>query len=126
MAAHRKLWLAAAAPPVAWMAQGAIGWFLTAEACPPSLGPLSFGGARTAVAIITAVALAISIAGFVAARRQWRALTTPAGESREATTTSERVRFVAMLGLLVCVTLTLGLCMAGLPSLVLQRCGETR
>lgn len=114
MTLAKHVWWAAAAPPLLWMAQGALGWFIAAHACPPSAEPLSVGAARTAVALITLGALVVSVVGLVAAARVWR------------TEKLERVHFVSMLALVVCVTLTLGLVLAGLPSLVLSHCGETR
>ena len=112
--AFKRIWWAAAAPPVLWMAQGALGWFIASHACPQSTQPMSVGAARLAIGLITLGALGVCVAGLIAAARVWR------------TEKLERVHFVAMLALVVCVTLTLGLCLAGLPAVMLQQCGETR
>ncbi len=116
---RNRIWLAAAVPPLAWMAQGAFGWLIGSHACPPSEEPLSFGTARILVGVSALGALILSIAGIVAAYRGWRDL--PSRTEKE-----ERARYVAMLGLVACVTLTLGLIFNGLPSLFLHQCGEAR
>ncbi|HEX4460957.1 MAG TPA: hypothetical protein VIA18_23415 [Polyangia bacterium] len=116
---RRSAFVAAAAPPLLWMAQGALGWLVVAHACPPNDAPLTLVQARALVLGITLVALAASVAGLSFAWRTWSATTSD-------TATRERLRFVALAGTLICVTVTLGLGLAGLPMLLLRACGETR
>jgi hypothetical protein len=77
------------------------------------------GGARLAhrhpgLSGVGAAALVISVVSLVIAR------------GARGAADEERVRFVATLGLVVCVTLTLGLVLAGLPTAILHGCGVTR
>ncbi|HEY2743740.1 MAG TPA: hypothetical protein VGL86_03925 [Polyangia bacterium] len=113
-------------PPLLWMAQGALGWFIAAHACPPGAEPLSLSTARVLIGVLTLIALVATTAGIVAARSRTVLPADASGEPEAATAAAQRRRFVAVFGLFVCVTLTLGLILAGLPSLMLHACGETR
>jgi hypothetical protein len=126
MAERARIWWAAAVPPVLWMAQGAIGWFIAAHACPSSSEPMSLGTARLAIGAITLAALGISIVGLVRARQTRRSLSDDEGHPAVVSAAAERRRFVATVGLVVCITLTLGLLLAGLPALFVHGCGEIR
>jgi hypothetical protein len=116
-----RIWLAAGAPPVVWMAQGTAGWYIAARTCPSEAGYGSSSGAgRLLLAALTAAALLVTVAAFLAARRAWRR-SSPA----PSPLVEERVRFVATLGLVASGTLTLGLALAGLPLALLSACGGT-
>jgi hypothetical protein len=116
-------WIPLALAPLAWMAQGATGWYLAGRACPAAAPPLAFANVRALVAVITLVSLACTVgAGVSAGRTLWML----AGPESPSGGRAERSRFPAMLGLLVSATLTLGLVLAGLPVAFLHVCGEAR
>lgn len=123
---RRPAWRAVVAPPAAWLAQGAIGWFIAAHACAEDTRRISPATARVWIGAITVVALAISVGGLMASRHMWRApaVVTESGPVPAAVT--ERVRFVGMVGLVICITLTLGLALAGFPMILVSGCGEAR
>jgi hypothetical protein len=121
----RGIWLAAAIPPVLWGTVGAVGWWVTAHACPAAERPWSLAAARIFVGVGALVALAATVASLLAARRAWTTLEAAPEHLRERAQ-PERRRFVAALGLVTCAALILGVVMTGLPSLFLHTCGEMR
>jgi hypothetical protein len=114
------------AAPVAWLAQGTIGWFIAAHTCAEETRRISPATARIWIGAITIVAIVVSVAGLMASRQLWRApmVATESGAVPAAVT--ERVRFVGLVGLVICVTLTLGLVLAGFPMILVRGCGEAR
>jgi hypothetical protein len=122
----RSAWLWLASAPLCWMAQGALGWFVTGRACPAAAPPLSLGAARALVIAITIAALIGSVGALVAASRARHAARMTEGARPAPSATTERSRFVALAGLVVGVTLTLGLVLAALPAFVFHACGESR
>jgi hypothetical protein len=122
----RPSWIPLALAPLVWMAQGTAGWYLVGRACPAAAAPIGFTTARTLVAAITLVSLACTVAAAVSARRILRTAGTAAISASPAPGRPERARFLAMLLLLVGVTLTVGLVLAGLPAAFLHVCGEAR
>jgi hypothetical protein len=123
---QRSGWRALIAPPVAWVAQGTIGWFIAAHTCAQVTRRISPAAARMWIGAITLIAIAISVGGLLASRHLWRmpAVATESGPVPAAVT--ERIRFVGMVGLVVCITVTLGLVLAGFPMLLVTGCGEAR
>lgn len=121
-----RIWIVAMAIPILWMLQEVAGFWITAKACPPEMEPLHFTSARIAIGVLSLVAVILGAIAILAALKVWRSLTTPSHEGRTVTAVDERVRFVATLGLIVGITLTLGLLLAGLAPLILRACGETR
>jgi hypothetical protein len=115
------VWAAAAAPPLVWMAQGVIGWYLTGRAC-RSAGALSLGAARVAIVAITALAMAASVTVLIAVLRGRWPRRAP-DEAQLPAAAAERRRFVAALAVVASITLTLGLALAVLPAIVLHGCG---
>lgn len=122
----RRGWHALVAPPVAWLAQGAIGWFIAAHTCAEATRRISSASARVAIAAITVVAIATSVWGLLASRRAWQAQSVAVESGAAPAAVVERVRFVGMLGLVVGISLTLGLALAGFPALLVRGCGEAR
>jgi hypothetical protein len=122
----RPGWRAIVAPPVAWVAQGAIGWFIAAHTCADETRRISPATARIWIGAITIIAIGVSVAGLLASRHLWRApeAVTESGPVPAAVT--ERVRFVGVVGLVICITLTLGLALAGFPMILVRGCGEAR
>jgi hypothetical protein len=115
--ASKRLWAAVLLPPVFWALQLSFGWFVEAHACPGASRPWSLAAARWAVGAATVAALAVTIWGLGVAVRHWK------GRGAEDV---ERARHLSMAGLVVGVSLTLGVLLAGLPSLILRGCGEVR
>jgi hypothetical protein len=120
----RPGWRAIAAPPIAWLAQGAIGWFIAAHTCAESTRRISPAFARVSIGAITAIAVAVW--GLLASRCAWQARSIAVESGPAPTATVERIRFVGVFGLVVCISLTLGLALAGLPALLVKGCGEAR
>jgi hypothetical protein len=123
---RRGGWRAVAAPPIAWLAQGAIGWFIAAHTCAEETRRIAPAAARIWIGGITVVALAISVWGLLASRQAWRAPAVAADAGPVPAAVTERVRFVGALGLVICITLTLGLALAGFPAILVKSCGEAR
>jgi hypothetical protein len=123
---RRSAWRALVAAPVAWLAQGAIGWFIAAHTCAEATRRISPATARASIGAITVVAIAISVWGLLASRHAWHAPTLAPESGPVPEAIVERVRFVGMLGLVVCISLTLGLALAGFPALLVRGCGEPR
>jgi hypothetical protein len=123
---RRMLALALAAPPLVWIGQGALGWWFAEEACPHQAAHLSFGAARLANGLIGLVAVIITVAAILYARRVIDLPHDAASPPKAPTEKDQRARYVAIWVLFVGVTLALGLIMFSLPSLVLRACGETR
>jgi len=123
---RRRGWRAMVAAPVAWLAQGTIGWFIAAHTCAEETRRISPATARIWIGAITIVAIFVAVAGLMASRHLWRTpmVVTESGAVPAAVT--ERVRFVGMVGLVICVTLTLGLVLAGFPMIWVRGCGEAR
>jgi hypothetical protein len=122
----RSAWLWLALAPLCWMAQGAIAWYLTGRACPAAAPPLSLGAARWLVIVVTVAALVGSVGALIAAGRARQQAEVTEGARGAPSAMTERSRFVALAGLVVGITLTLGLIFAALPALVFHACGEAR
>jgi hypothetical protein len=122
----KRLWILLALAPLVWMAQGTVGWYLTGRACPADARPISLDIARALIVAITLAALACTVGALVSAGRTLRSLSAPAGPQTASRPLTERSRFLAVVGMLVGVTLTLGLVFAGLPAAIFHACGEAR
>jgi len=132
MSARRKvtrgraaLWLAALVPPLAWLGQGTLGWYLAGHACPREGAAISLGGARGAIIALTIGGLIASLTALLSLSRGAWARLGP-GEERKPATAIERRRFVATAAVVASATLALGLVLAGLPALVINACGDAR
>lgn len=121
----RRRWSLLALPPLVWMAQGAAGWYLTGRMCPAAARPIPISTARALIGVITLSALACTVGVAISAGRTLRSPRTSSA-SKTPLVLTERSRFPAILGLLVGVTLTLGLVFAGLPVVFVRACGEAR
>lgn len=117
-AAHerRSAWVALAAVPLVWAAQGLLGWLIAAHSCPAHGAHL---GARLAVAGITTVALGVAAWALLAGRSQSAATDVPP-------VVAERRGFVAFASMFVGAMLGLGVLWAGLPAIFVRVCGEMR
>jgi hypothetical protein len=121
-------WITATLSPLVWMAQGASAWYLVGRACPSRWEPLSLGICRALIALVTLVALAVTVVGLVRARMALHDDHRPlaVGDIDGFSAADEQRRFVALLGLVAAVAMTFGLVLACLPSFVIHACGEAR
>jgi hypothetical protein len=112
----RRLWFSLLAPPAAFGAEGAFGWAVGSGVCTS----VSIGTARTLVAVVSLVMLAIAAA----------ALMTGIGSYREALVTrhaaADRVEFMALGGVLVSASFVVGVIWFGLNAVFLNVCGGMR
>jgi hypothetical protein len=122
-----RLFFLVATPALAWSAQGLLGWYIASLACQrhhARLGSLSAGGTRALLLVLSLVALGASLAALATA---WRDRRRFAGEdSSPAATLWESIDFLATAGILMGVALSIGIFWAGLPSILVQVCGEIR
>jgi hypothetical protein len=118
---RRAVWVALLAPAAFWMLQGTLGWLIAARACPRSGGTLSLGQARLLIGFITALTLAGTVTAVLFA---WRALGRSDDDLHDEP--RDRTRFLARMTLVIGLTMALGLCLAGLPSVILDACTESR
>jgi hypothetical protein len=121
----KRIWRAVAAAIVLWALQEVFGWYIAAHTCPAPTGPLTFVKARVVIEVVTLLALGAAVIGMVTAGRLWCRMRA-ADHGGPIPASPERARFVAMLGLLTCITIALGIAMAGLPPLFVRTCGEMR
>ena len=115
-----RLWAGVLLAPAAWIAQGALGWYLGYEAC------TTFGvaQARLALMILSLLALGIAVASGLIAWTNWGAV------SRERHPGHvhgwNRVEFMAAGGVLVSGVFVIGIGWATLSAVLLDACGGMR
>ncbi len=119
---RRAVWVALLAPAAFWMLQGTLGWLIATRACPSSGGSLSLGQARLLIGFITALTLAGTVTAVLFA---WRGLGR-SDDELSGDTPRDRTRFLARMTLVIGLTMALGLCLAGLPSVILDACSDNR
>lgn len=125
VASRGRLAFAVIAPPLAWSAQGLLGWYFSSHACDrggPSWGPLSEGGVRTLLFAMSLAALALTLAALWTGYRGWRRLHAagPGDGMRES------AAFLAAVGVMAGTALAIGIFWATLPSLLVHVCGAVR
>lgn len=116
----RRLALTVAAPPLAWSAQGLLGWYIAARAC--QLGNLSTIGVRLLLLAVSVLALAITVVALLTARHDLRRL----ADSAAGTPLQESAEFLSSAGFLIATALAVGIVWAGLPAFLVHVCGEMR
>jgi hypothetical protein len=122
------IWFGVAAAPLAWAAQGLIGWWISAQVCAdgtPQWGTWSAGQVRTLLVVLSGVALAIAVAAVLASYRGWRARRQP-GESAEAFASDFRVGFMAMAGMLIGSVFAVAIVLAGIAVSTVSVCEYMR
>jgi hypothetical protein len=119
-----SLWWPVAAPPAVWGLQGALVWFFSSLACPQQgAGFLSDAAARTAVAIVTALGLAVVAAGLWVCRSRLHGV---APSPAQAEIVAESHDSVVWAGAFVCAAFAAGLAYGALPALVVGVCQVVR
>ena len=123
----QKLWYGLAAPAFAWITQEMVSAVIAVRVCEDGHVAL----ARGLVAVVTLVAIAVSLSGGFVATRSWRELSRrssdPSGHSLATTDARGRETMMAVAGIGVAITLTLGLVWSGMPALfVSDICGAKR
>ena len=122
-------WFALLAAPHAWSLQLLINTALTGYACYPHDVPFEdpiWGGVRTTVAVIEAVAVAVSLAGGFIAWRNWRRTREekPGSGQRLMEAGDGRTRFMAMSGILVTLLFLVAIVFSWIQFIVLPGCGR--
>jgi hypothetical protein len=122
-----RLWFGLVASAASWMTLGCLDILITWRACThqenfgiPSVHP----GVRILFGIVALVLLLVTIAAGLTSYRNWRALS---GRHHVLDTEAiERHEFMALLGVIVSVTLGMGIVWLALPPLFLDICWRAR
>jgi hypothetical protein len=110
------IWAGIAAAPLAWAAQGLIGWWVSSRVCAdgtPQWGSWSAATVRLTLVSLSAAALLVALVGAAAAYRAFRARRQP-GRSTEAFTGEYRLGFMAMAGVLISSIFAVAIVLAGI------------
>jgi hypothetical protein len=115
-----RLWAGVLLAPAAWIAQGALGWYLGYEACTT----FGVGPARVALMVLSTVALGMALVGGFIAWTNWGRV----AETRHPAHVHawSRVEFMAAGGVLVSTMFVIGIGWATLSALMLDACGGMR
>lgn len=117
------VWFGLIGGPAAWALQGLLGWGIAGAACndgTAAWGPLSPGGVRMLLVVLSLAALGAAVASGVGARQWWRGLTPP-GRFTEAVG-KQRLEFMAIAGVLVSIVFSIAITWTGLAVLWLDVC----
>jgi hypothetical protein len=121
------LWFGLAATAVAWVGLGVSDILITWRAC---VHREEFGGATVLPAVhlayiaVAASLLAIAAVAGTTSYRNWRALSP--GSSFLKAEATDREEFMALLGVIVSVTLGMGIVWLSLPPLLIELCARVR
>jgi hypothetical protein len=123
----RRLWFGFAASAVCWITLGCLDLVITWRACThqEDFGiPNAHPSVRIAFALLALALLIITIAAGFTSYRNWKALST---RSRVLDAEAvERREFMALLGVIISVTLGMGIIWLALPPLFLDLCWRAR
>lgn len=117
----RRLWLAILAGPLAWSAQGMIGWYVSGLAC---IEHVLTGSARAIELTLTAAALAAAIAGFVVGRSAWQRASHE--KAINAIQGHERPAFLGASAMLVSAVFVVAVLLVGIAQVTVPVCEWTR
>jgi hypothetical protein len=123
----RRLWFGFLAAAVAWVTLGCVDILIAWRACQHQFGygiPESHPGVRVLIGVIALVMLAIAVTGGVFSYRNWRAFAST--DSLIETNAVERHEFMAVLGVIVSITLGMGILWLALPPLFLDLCWRAK
>ncbi len=112
----RDLWFPLVAPPLAFGADGAFGWWAGAQIC----RSMSIGSVRVLVGGVTLAMLIVSLAGLATGVRSYRQA------SAAAHAAADRVEFMALGGVLVSSSFVVGLIWFWLNAVFVTVCGGMR
>ena len=123
---QRRLWFGTAAGAAAWALHGFTCFVISADLCQTGgvVGSLGTTGLRILLAAITAVALAVAIAGGVISFRNWRAVENHAGITHAEA--PNREAFMALVGVFLSTVFVVGIIWAGIPLIVVNVCTSAR
>jgi hypothetical protein len=123
----RRLWFGFAASAASWITLGCLDVLITWRACMHQEGfgvPNAHPSVRVLFVVFTLVLLAITMAAGFTSYRNWQSLSTSTRVlGAEAV---ERHEFMALLGVIVSVTLGMGIIWLSLPPLFLDLCWRAR
>jgi hypothetical protein len=111
-----RLWFPLLAPPLAFAAEGAFGWWIGAGICTS----YSIGSVRILVAIVSIATLIVASAGLSTGIQSYRA----ASATHHAA--GDRVEFMALGGVFVSSAFLVGLIWFGLNAVFINSCGGMR
>lgn len=122
-----SVWFGLVGAPSAWAVQGLAGWCIAGATCndgTAAWGPLSAGGVRTLLGVLSVAALAAALAGGAGALRWWRGLN-PRDRFQEALG-KQRLEFMAIAGVFVSIVFTCAITATSLALLWLDVCEWAR
>lgn len=123
----RRLWFGFSASACAWIALGCLDIAISWRACTVQEGygiPPSRPAVRGAVVALANLLLCVAIAAGVTSYRNWRTLSR--GQHLLQTNAVDRQEFMALIGVIVSVTLGMGIVWLALPPLFLDLCWRAR
>ena len=121
-----RLWFGAVAAAIAWALQGFTCFILATQACKTGtgyLGALGPTAVRVLIGCVSAAYLAIAVAACVVSYQNWRTLEHTRLMQAEA---EGREAYMALTGVFVGITATVGLIWSGIPPLFFTSCNTFR
>lgn len=118
-------WFAVLAPPLAWLAQLNLGWWIEAWSCGNDKGGYAWtggGGAQWLQFGISVIALAVALLALVIGISKWRA----SASSGITADTSARPDFMAAIAVFMSAVFAVAIVWAGLATLLLPVCVTAR
>jgi hypothetical protein len=122
-----RLWFGLSASAAAWLLLGCLDIFITFAACThkDQFGIPGDHPGVTAICLAIAILLfAVTVAAGITSYRNWRTLSMPA--SLLETQAVDRREFMALLGVIVSVTLGMGIVWLALPPLFIDLCWRAK
>lgn len=122
----RRLWFGFITSSVCWIALGCLDILITWRACiyQEEYGlPRQPEGAMAFYVIVSLVLLAIAILAGVTSYRNWRAMSLETNSGLQAVDRSE---FMALSGIIISITLGVGIVLLAIPPFVLNLCWRAR
>jgi hypothetical protein len=122
----QRLWFGSVTSTIAWVSLGCIDILINWRACmhQEDYGiPHSHPGARVLIGIVALILLVIAISGGFVSYKNWQRLSAQSLLSGEAV---ERHQFIALVGVIVTITLGMGILWLALPPLFLDICWRAR
>jgi hypothetical protein len=125
-----RIWYGLLAPPLAWMIQSSIAWFIVGRTCAdfdPSWGVLAAGGVRVllgAIGVAAFIAAALALFGSLGA---WREASRPGEDVSVTDAEGRRVpEYLSILGVLMSALFLLAIVWTTIPAVWLPMCEGMR